>query len=246
MKKIFTILSLVFIFSLTFTPALADGNDAVANENEAMVMNGFEATSNTGMNYADGSYGGEGGNGGDIRNGYSHYRMPYATDLVAVESVNNGDDAPDGDVEDSTTGNGGMGGNAADGGTVVTGDAATQLTLENWTNRNLAEIDRCACEEDNNDDGDIRVRNLNRAMAMNMGGADANTGLNDAEGSYGGEGGNGGDIKNAGEGDVEDSTTGSGADAGAGALGGLIQTGNGSTMTDVINRINENVTRIRR
>lgn len=198
----------------------SDGNDTVVNENIAKVVNIIGATANTGGNWAGGSYGGEGGEGGDIKNG------------------------SEGDVEGSTAGGGGAGGDANAGGTVITGNASTTLRLLNQVNYNDTEIDRCACGDDS--DGDIRVRNTNRAFLMNAGTADANTGLNLADGSYGGEGGEGGDIYNSGEGDVEDSTTGLGGDGGAGGLGGLIQTGRADTFVDVVNTINRNITRIRR
>ncbi|PLX27633.1 hypothetical protein C0583_00125 [Candidatus Parcubacteria bacterium] len=243
MKKILTIATLVFLFSLTVTPALADGNDTVLNENSAEVMNGSMVMTNTGDNWADGSYGGEGGNGGDIRNGSRSRDYHGEVQLLGPGPMFF--DGEDGDVEDSTTGNGGAGGDAAEGGTVITGDAHADLSVRNVVNSNDTEINRCACDEDN-DDGNTRVRNINLAFLGSGEFIAANTGSNDAEGSYGGEGGNAGDISNRGEGDVEDSTTGSGARGGAGAAGGLVQSGASTATSALVDRINENVTRIMR
>ena len=198
----------------------SDGNDTVTNNNSAMVSNNIVIGANTGGNWAGGSYGGEGGDGGDVVNG------------------------DDGDVEDSNTGRGGAGGDAAEGGTIISGDISMDLEVTNRVNYNLTEIDRCACSGEG--DGDVRVRNINSALVANSTLAMANTGLNDAEGSYGGEGGDGGDIINNEDGDVEDSNTGNGGNAGAGGAGGFVQTGNSEVRTSLVNRINENITRIMR
>lgn len=244
-KKYLVIPAIIFLFALTVAPAFADGNDIVNNENNAFIGNMIEVEAETGENMADGSYGGSGGDGGSI---YNNYRQRY-DGPVLKDSQENNNEGEGGDIDESATGNGGNGGNASDGGTVVTGDAAASLRLEVWANRNLTEIDRCACDEGTselvNDDGNSRVRNLNSAMIMNGGESEAETGENEALGSYAGAGGEGGDIKNNGD-DVDEVMTGNGATGGNAALGGLVQTGRSDAVAEVVNRINENVTRIRR
>lgn len=230
------------------------GDDYVFNSNDASVRNSVRIKANTGGNFADGSYGGSGGSGGDIEIG-----------------------AGEGEVEESTTGNGGNGGNASTGGTVITGNATATGSLTNMINENDTEIDRCACQEDCCDeviDGDCRfihgddtmVMNRNRARMQNDMDVKANTGNNEALGSYAGEGGNGGDIEIGGdnhfggpfvlnnvvnghdgsEGSVDESTTGTGGIGGEGAEGGLVQTGESRSWAEVVNMVNRNITRIRR
>ena len=93
--------------------------------------------------------------------------------------------------------------------------------------------------------GDDTVINDNEAYVGNVVMAGANTGGNDAGGSYGGNGGRGGDIRNSGD-DVDDSTTGNGGNGGSGDVGGTIYTGNANANAGAINDVNSNDTEINR
>ena len=213
-------------------PAFADeSNDVVVNENTATVVNEVAVEAYTGENWAGGSFGGFGGRGGDI--------------------YNSGDD-----VEGSSTGMGGNGGHGNIGGFVQTGDASAEADVENLVNYNDTEIDRTSGEAE---DGNARVRNTNYGDIANGAHVLADTGLNEADVSFGGEGGRGGDLANGGgvgindEGeeeyygdDVEDTTTGNGGQGGDAAPGGEVVTGASMTRARVINTINKNVTRIMR
>ena len=217
------------------------GDDVIKNGNMAFVSNHVFAGSNTGRNFADGSYGGSGGDGGDIRNG-------------DVRS----DDG--GDVRDSSTGRGGDGGNGAAGGMIVSGNATTVVTVLNDVNRNMTDVDRCCgevdCDEGECPDeglrvgGDVRIINCNMSLVGSGVIAFTNTGRNDALGSYAGAGGGGGNIMNGGEGNVDGGEEGSGAgDGGTGGnagVGAYVQTGDASLRTSVISLVNTNITRIRR
>jgi hypothetical protein len=211
----------------------------VMNMNEAGVSNRIEVRSATGENWAGGSYGGNGGDGGDIRNGEFN--------LVRVNGGNDCDQGNDGDVEDSTTGNGGSGGAASAGGAVMSGNASAVANVSNTANSNRTLIDRCACvEEDECDCGRDAVISFNRLGLANDGNVRAYTGENDAEGSYGGEGGQGGDIGNSGDGDIEESMTGTGGNGNAGGEGGLVQTGQSNSRLELVNVFNRNITRVLR
>lgn len=237
--KIFIIPAIAFLLTFSVAPAFADGNDRVENESEAEVVNEFEVMSNTGTNFADGSWGGDGGDGGDIRNG--RMMRPGPGPLAGPQLLLPPVPFEGGDVDEVTTGDGAMGGNASDGGTVISGDATTRLTIEGHINHNDTRINRGEDVDDN-----TRVINRNRAMLLNGGAVAANTGENEASGSYGGDGGEGGNVSNSGPGDVEESSTGSGAGGGTGALGGLVQTGISDARASVVERVNENITRINR
>jgi len=199
-----------------------EGDDRVMNCNQARVINEIEVKADTGENYADGSYGGHGGDGGKI------------------------DNQGEGDVEGSTTGNGGNGAAASTGGTVMTGDATATASISNMVNMNRTIIDRCACNGEDCDSGNTCVRNRNQADLSNSGEVKAETGDNEAEGSYGGNGGKGGQIANQDDGDVEDSTTGTGGVGAPSAAGGLVQTGDSTSRLDIMNVVNRTLTRILR
>ena len=235
MKKIitiFTISSLALLFSIAPVLAVDDQmpacddecNDSVSNRNCAMVMNMVQTRANTGLNMAEGSYAGAGGDGGAI--------------------VNSGE----GDIEESTSGNGGTGGNTGMGGAISTGDATAGTEVKNLVNSNLTDINRCGCEASSTDCecSNDRIRNSSRASLMNGVMTDANTGINEADGSYAGTGGAGGAVVNNNGGDIQGSTTGSGANGGSSVDGGLVQTGISTSLTSVINVVNRNLTRILR
>lgn len=248
LKKIATILLPVFVFAFTILPAFAEGNDIVRNNNRAEVMNGVMIGANTGGNIADGSYAGNGGSGGAINNDGS------------------GEEEGSGDVRDSSTGNGGAGGNSGDGGTIFSGDATTEVMIENDVNSNRTEITRCGgcieevpeevTEEDTTEEndnvtmetanGDVRIVSRNEARVGNMVGSMSDTGMNYALGSEAGTGGSGGKIQNTGDGDVDTGTTGDGAIGGNSAAGGLIQSGVAVSRTHIMNVVNTNVTRLSR
>ncbi|MEK7555720.1 MAG: hypothetical protein AAB523_00360 [Patescibacteria group bacterium] len=94
-------------------------------------------------------------------------------------------------------------------------------------------------------ESDDTVINDNEALVCNEVVAVANTGGNEASGSYGGNGGRGGDIRNSGD-DVDDSTTGNGGNGGSGDVGGTIYTGNANANALALNDINSNDTEINR
>ena len=236
MKKlitIFTISTLALLFSIA--PVLAvddqvpDGNtcddgcsDTIYNRNSAVVNNMIMTRANTGLNMADGSYAGDGGSGGAIVNS-------------------------SGDVEQSGTGAGWTGGNAGVGGTIATGNATATSDVTNLVNSNLTDINRCGCSATSTDCdcSNDRIRNQNRAFVGNGVLTDASSGINNAVGSYAGDGGAGGAIVNNGD-EVDSSTTGPGANGGTSAAGGYIQTGDANSLTTVINVVNRNLTRILR
>ena len=95
------------------------GSVTVRNRNRAIVLNVVGATTNTGDNAAKGADTGNGGGAGDI------------------------DNDGDGDVEDSDTGNGGTSGSISgevSGGTVISGPAASTVTVVNVVNRNRVRV----------------------------------------------------------------------------------------------------------
>lgn len=199
------------------------GDDKVTNRNSATVINVIEVNANTGGNFADGSYGGTGGDGGDIESGK-------------------------GEIVDSSTRNGGDGGNSSVGGTVITGNAQAEVGVFNLVNTNRTIIDRSG------GGGDIIIGNDNSAKLINEIGVEANTGNNFVDGSYGGSGGDGGDISLGDNGEhghkhdrgIEDVNTGHGGDGGTSGAGGLVITGDASSRAFVVNIVNTTVTRIRR
>jgi len=195
-----------------------NGNDLIMNDNSSFVMNRVVAHSNTGGNVAGGSYAGDGGDGGAIL----------------------GDD-----VEESSTGNGGAGGDSGLGGTVITGNAVSSVDFYNEVNSSRTTIDRCACVDEGccGDDGHSMILNRNRAIVMNDVVADADTGLNEAEGSYAGGGGDAGLIDAD---DVDKSTTGNGGLGGTSSAGGAVQTGLSRSNVTFVNIINRTITRISR
>jgi len=194
----------------------------------AMVVNDTETVANTGGNLADGSYAGAGGHGGDINN-------------------NDGDQ----DVETATTGTGGDGGTGGLGGAVQTGDALAVASVTNTVNSNVVRVGDCECD---GEIGRVRVRTHDFAALMNRTGTGANTGDNDALGTYGNDGGNGGSIANAnGNGDddddgsqeVDDATTGNGGAGGGADAGGSVLTGRAEARTALVNLVNSNRIQVR-
>ena len=221
---VFAMLAIVF----AFTPGLVSADDhvnheednpvvKVKNSNKAKVKNDIEAKANTGKNDAGGAQGGNGGNSGSV--------------------TNSGDDA-----EGNSTGNGGNGGNAngpLSGGTVYTGNATANAGAMNRVNGNHTRVNAdCGCE------GDVKVKNKNRAKVRNYVDAKANTGKNWAGGAKGGNGGTSGGVDNNADGDAKENTTGNGGAGGQGGEGGWVQTGNARADAAAINVVNRNMTRV--
>ena len=234
----------------TASTAAADGNRhhrssddvRVSNSNSAFVVNHTEASASTGGNYASGAEGGDAGKGGDIEN-----------------------DGKNQNVNGSDAGNGGDGGDADSGGTVKTGDAAAVAVTTNVVNKNDTDVDSCGCEdelvvgegsqviiEEDDNHGDVTVRNRNHAVLFNGTEARAKTGYNGASGAEGGDGEDGGDIENEGQNgnqNVNDSNAGdggNGGDATGETAGGWVETGAATSFARTLNVVNKNITRVRR
>lgn len=224
--KIFLTLIFSTLTILAVSPAMASVNidGIIVNSNEAIVSNNVEAVVNTGENTADGSFAGNGGNGGAILNRNS---------------------------EDSSgiSGNGGDGGNSGEGGTVITGDATVITEINNTINSNRTSLKKRCYSDCCDGCGAINVDNiavnLNSARLSNSVAAQANTGINTAIGSYGGAGGEGGMLITPAENEDQDVSTGQGGSGGCSSPGGLIQSGSAVTSTSIVNIANRNLTRIR-
>src|SRR3989344_3269184 len=106
-------------------PAFAAINSSyikIEAKNSGKISNTTSSKADTCDNYAGGSYGGEGGSGGDVSaeaEADGHYYDAKATG-------NNGG---------ALAGNGGNGGNADIGGTVTTGDATSDADTQNGLNQ---------------------------------------------------------------------------------------------------------------
>lgn len=228
MKKTLAIGLAVAMFAFAGT-VFADVNSSsisITTTNAGSIDNYTSAKAETGGNWAGGSFGGNGGEGGEV-------------------------EAEDGDFNNggATAGNGGNGGNADIGGTVTTGDAnadaGTLNTLnttdvdvdlygENMNSSSLVvdtDNDNCGC--DNNIDNHTKAR--------------ARTGGNDAQGSEGGEGGEGGDVEVDDDGDNNNggATGGSGGSGGTGAAGGWVVTGVATSNAGSVNVLNATLVRVR-
>ena len=107
-----------------------EGHAVVYNRNRAIVMNDVSSMANTGDNRAEGSYAGRGGDGGSIN--------PQDGLVLMNHEEGCGDD--DSEVEESMTGDGGAGGNAAAGGLIQTGDSRSVVTYVNVVNTNITRI----------------------------------------------------------------------------------------------------------
>ncbi|MDO8728417.1 MAG: ice-binding family protein [bacterium] len=90
--------------------------------------------------------------------------------------------------------------------------------------------------------GSVTVTNNNVATVTNNENTQASTGSNSAGGSNAGNGGNGGSISGSGNGN----NTGHGGRGGGGGTGGVVITGNANANSRVLNKVNTNITRVRR
>jgi hypothetical protein len=246
-KKIFAFGGSLAVLSLIAAPAFAYEGIYVLNSNHAKVVNEVSAIANTGNNVATGgnvkSSAGDGG------------------------SVNNSNDLNEG-------GAGGFAGTAGDGGNIITGDAIATADVSNVINENCTEVKALEGDgtpdeysylkkyEDFADfDNDTqysegyvketwkkypkkapRVINKNYSQVENKVYAEALTGDNEANaGSVYGKAGNGGDVNNTNDGNE----AGEGGSVGDAGWGGNITTGVADSLSRVVNRINNNITRIR-
>lgn len=221
--------------ALIAVPVSADdlnGNDVVTNENYSYVTNEIDASAKSGFNIAAGARGGNGAWGGNAGNS------------------NQGNNA-----EESSTGHGGRGGNGGDagsGGNITTGNAFVTIGVQNTANTNDTMVTRRGGEDIDDDNGVVRVMSSNNAGITNTIGARARSGFNVAgagDAGNGGPGGNGGNMEQTGEDDVDSSHTGSGGTGGTGGnggAGGSISTGVADSLTEVVNVLNTNITRVRR
>lgn len=218
-----TMLMPALTLSLYATPALAyfdflsdDTTVMVKNSNSAEVKNYVDTSASTGGNTANGGSGGGAGDGGDVK----------------WSGANN---------------NGGNGGDGGNGGVadVITGNASAKTLVSNDVNSNKTKISSsCDCVNENGD-VELKVKNYNSAYVGNDVKTKAKTGHNEANGGDAGcgceGGGDGGDVKGSGEGN----DGGNGGDAGDGGYG-FVSTGDAYSKTKVFNKVNTNVTRIRR
>ncbi len=192
--------------------ALADGDVNITNVNTAIVENSATTIANTGGNTAMGGNGGMAGNGG------------------AVLSSDDG----------NMGGNGGNGGKGGNGGTVITGDAFAGTKFVNQVNTNDTEVNRCACNGE--EDGDDNVVNVNVGLLGNAAATIADSGSNMTDGGMGGDAGNGGNVEDS----DDDNVGGNGGAGNAGGNGGSTTTGMANAWTEIINIVNTNLTRILR
>lgn len=227
MKKLTAGLTAVAMLAFA-TPASAAMNLSgvfIGAENQGAIVNVTTATANTGGNEAGGSRGGNGGRGGD------------------VEAEGNGPSA--GNNKGADAGNGGNGGNASAGGLVETGDANADAGSVNKLNDN----DVSVSNKGGMNLSLLGVGATNAGVIVDITGAGADSGNNDARGSRGGRGGSGGDVEadsnNANAGDNQWADGGHGGSGGAGGIGGEVRTGEANSNAGSINVMNTNVVRVR-
>lgn len=212
--KTLSVFAFVLAMALLASPVLADDDVTVRNRNSAYVKNDVNVSASSGSND---------GNGGN-----------------AIGGAGNG-----GGVSNSGTGNeGGNGGDdmsAGGHGIITTGNAGAAAVVSNNVNTNRTRINMCGCEEENG--GDVVLRNRNWATVKNYVDVSAESGYNDANGGDAiGGAGNAGSVSNS-------NNNNSGGDGGEGnSVGGNgdVLTGDANAAAAVINVVNRNVTRIRR
>jgi hypothetical protein len=249
-----------------------DPVDTVTITNEADIDIEIEVEAETGENYADGSYGGDGDDGGDVEiEGCCDEEPglpPFPCFGTSFFPWMGGDDSS---ASGNTGGDGGDGGDAGNGGTVVTGDATAVLTIDTDINTTRVLVDRCACEDEGCDEpcggldsffpfpwfgndhecddecGESHVTVANDADLDIGGEVEAETGENDADGSYAGDGDDGGEVEIEDvDGAADNNTGGDGGDGGDAGDGGLVSTGDATSLVDIIKKINETIVRMLR
>ncbi|MBI5457001.1 hypothetical protein HY969_04670 [Candidatus Kaiserbacteria bacterium] len=249
-----------------------DNSVTITVSNSGTINNETEAKADTGDNDADGSYGGDSDDGGDGGDG-GRAKVEGGLDWNWCECDDSGSEANGG-----VGGNGGdsNGGNAGPGGLVDTGDASAEAGTVNTLNTVDIEVVGCGCEEEETDDccgggrGDVDNRVVitlsNSGTINNETEAKADTGDNDADGSYGGDSDDGGDGGDGGNAKVEgddgencDCVPPSGGNANAGGggeggdtnggssdVGGTIRTGDARSESGTVNLMNTVLIRVTR
>ncbi|OGG57859.1 hypothetical protein A2765_06625 [Candidatus Kaiserbacteria bacterium RIFCSPHIGHO2_01_FULL_56_24] len=244
----YTVAALVAAALVLFSaaPAFAAINSSyikIETKNSGKITNVTSSKADTGDNYAGGSYGGDGGNGGDVE-AEAEAGDDYKSDASA--NGNNGG---------ALAGDGGNGGNASFGGTVKTGDATSVADTQNGLNSTEVDLDVkgdmnstvLKVEADNAEEcGCNEIKNDTKSRAR--------TGDNRAKGSYGGDGGRGGEIEAEaeadGDGDAEangnngGAVAGNGGTGGSGDAGGLVETGEADSTSGTINLLNTLLVRL--
>ena len=212
------------------TPAFAAINSTkitITTTNRGAILNLTAADSHTGNNTAGGSTGGSGGTGGDV---------------TSAGSENNGG---------ASAGNGGNGGNGGAGGLVQTGNASADAGTANDLNNTDVGVDvNCDCGDVNSVTLDVTTDNSRTSpldnVIANLTAARARTGDNNADGSIGGNAGNGGKVDGgAGSENNGGAKAGTGGAGGSGGLGGTVLTGNASSTAGTINMLNTTMVRVR-
>jgi hypothetical protein len=232
MKKVIAAVTTLALLGFA-TPAFASVNSSyikIETSNSGSISNTTEAKADTGDNYAGGSYGGNGGSGGDVEAGKG-----------------------DGNNGGATAGDGGNGGNASAGGLVDTGDASADAGSINKLNTTDVKMDldgedinssKVKIETDNDEGcGCNTISNTTRAKA--------DSGDNTAKGSRGGKGGRGGDVEAYGgwwsstDGNNGGAEAGKGGTGGAGGIGGEVRTGAATSNAGAVNVLNTTMVRVR-
>ena len=133
--------------------------------------------------------------------------------------------------------------NGGDGGSITTGDAGAVSTVDNTVNTNKTKIEiPCGCVKKG--DTDIKVKNYNSATVNNTVATVADTGSNTANGGKAkSEARSKSAKKSYGHHHAPSPASNATSDA-DGGNGGDITTGDAGSISDVVNVINSNVTRI--
>ncbi|TSC86580.1 MAG: hypothetical protein G01um10148_566 [Parcubacteria group bacterium Gr01-1014_8] len=258
-----------------------DNSVYIKVSNSGTIYNETKAKADTGDNDAGGSYGGDGGSAGDGGDGGE------ADVEGGVNWCGECSDGSDSEANGGDGGNGGdsNGGDAGPGGLVDTGDADANAGTVNTLNTTDIAVEGCGCEDDQDEcgcippwlrrdvDNSVRVKVHNDGTINNETKAKADTGDNDAGGSYGGDGGGdchcdgGGDGGDGGDAEVGDDEEGCGcewdiggggtanggdggdggdADGGDGDVGGTIRTGDARSDAGTVNVMNTTLVRVTR
>ena len=213
-----------FAFAVPAFAAVNSTKITISTTNRGTINNLTGSDSHTGENVALGSTGGTGGAGGNV---------------TSQGSENNGG---------ALGGNGGNGGNGGAGGFIQTGDATAEAGTSNDLNNTDAEVALdCDCGDINSVTIDVTTDNsADDNVINNLTGARARSGQNLADGSTGGDAGNGG-VVDGGAGDENNggAKAGTGGAGGAGGLGGEVHTGAASSTSGTINMLNTVMLRVR-
>lgn len=206
------------------TPVFADVNSSaitISNTNSGTIVSSTKASASTGGNLAGGSYAGRGGRGGDV-------------EAEGGAAFANGE---------AMAGNGGNGGNSAAGGYVSTGAASADAASANAANSNEVSVKSWG----GLNSSALTVAGVNVGAIDSRTRAKARTGGNEAEGSYAGNGGKGGEVE------AEDGANnanggawgGNGGVGGDSDIGGTVYTGEAVSTSGSINVLNTNLVRVR-